>query len=47
MWTMKRFDVAPCQWFSLGSKNTRSPGRMTSIGSALSLAEADPAEADP
>ena len=32
MWTMKRFGAAPCQWFSPGSKNTRSPGRMTSTG---------------
>src|SRR3954452_20889712 len=27
---MKRFGAAPCQWFSPGSKNTRSPGRITS-----------------
>ena len=26
MWTMNRFGAAPCQWFSSGSKNTRSPG---------------------
>jgi hypothetical protein len=32
MWTMKRFGAAPCQWFSPGSKKTRSPGRMTSMG---------------
>jgi hypothetical protein len=32
MWTMNRFGAAPCQWFSPGSKNTRSPGRITSIG---------------
>ena len=32
MWAMKRLGVAPCQWFSPGSKKTRSPGRMTSIG---------------
>jgi hypothetical protein len=24
--------AAPCQWFSPGSKNTRSPGRISSIG---------------
>src|SRR3954468_11439569 len=27
MWTMNRLGAAPCQWFSPGSKNTRSPGR--------------------
>src|SRR4029077_18504171 len=32
MWVMNRVGVAPCQWCSPGSKNTRSPGRMTSIG---------------
>src|SRR3954470_7060896 len=32
MWTMKRFGAAPCQWFSPGSKKTRSPGRMSSTG---------------
>jgi hypothetical protein len=31
-WVMKRFGAAPCQWSSSGSKNTRSPGRITSIG---------------
>jgi len=30
-WAMKRFGAAPCQWFSPGSKKTRSPGRITSI----------------
>src|SRR5438445_13447228 len=29
---MKRVGAAPCQWSSTGSKNTRSPGRMTSTG---------------
>src|SRR6266404_784687 len=29
---MKRVGPAPCQWSSPGSKNTRSPGRMTSTG---------------
>ena len=29
---MKRVGAAPCQWFSPGSKKTRSPGRMTSTG---------------
>ena len=29
---MKRSGAAPCQWSSPGSKKTRSPGRMTSIG---------------
>jgi hypothetical protein len=32
MWTMKRSGAAPCQWFSPGSKKTRSPGRISSIG---------------
>src|SRR3954447_1126245 len=32
MWTMNRLGKAPCQWFSPGSKNTRSPGRNCSIG---------------
>src|ERR1051325_10099846 len=32
MWTMKRFGAAPCQCFSPGSKNTRSPGRISSTG---------------
>src|SRR5206468_2567583 len=32
MWVMSRVGVAPCQWFSPGSKETRSPGRMTSTG---------------
>ncbi len=32
MWVMKRLGAAPCQWSSPGSKYTRSPGRMTSIG---------------
>jgi hypothetical protein len=27
---MKRVGAAPCQWFSAASKNTRSPGRITS-----------------
>src|SRR5437879_2138161 len=31
-WLMKRVGAAPCQWSSPGSKNTRSPGRITSIG---------------
>jgi hypothetical protein len=31
-WTMKRLGAAPCQWSSSGSKKTRSPGRMTSMG---------------
>jgi GNAT superfamily N-acetyltransferase len=31
-WTMKRLGAAPCQWFSPGSKKTRSPGRMISTG---------------
>jgi hypothetical protein len=38
---MKRLGAAPCQWSSPGSKYTRSPGRMTSIGPAAALAEAD------
>jgi hypothetical protein len=29
---MNRFGAAPCQWTSPGSKKTRSPGRITSIG---------------
>jgi hypothetical protein len=29
---MKRVGAAPCQWSSPGSKKTRSPGRITSIG---------------
>src|SRR4029077_9482297 len=29
---MNRVGAAPCQWSSPGSKNTRSPGRITSIG---------------
>jgi hypothetical protein len=29
---MSRVGAAPCQWVSPGSKKTRSPGRMTSIG---------------
>ena len=29
---MNRFGTAPCQCSSPGSKKTRSPGRMTSIG---------------
>ena len=33
-WLMKRVGAAPCQWSSPGSKNTRSPGRITSIGAA-------------
>src|SRR5213593_2379547 len=32
MWVMNRVGAAPCQWFSPGSKKTRSPGRMTSTG---------------
>src|SRR2546422_10999629 len=32
MCVMKRVEAAPCQWSSPGSKNTRSPGRITSIG---------------
>src|SRR5918999_5185255 len=32
MWVMNRVSAAPCQWFSPGSKKTRSPGRMSSIG---------------
>src|SRR5438132_9748219 len=31
-WLMKRVGAAPCQCSSPGSKNTRSPGRITSIG---------------
>ncbi len=31
-WTINRCGAAPCQWFSPGSKNTRSPGRITSTG---------------
>src|SRR6266536_3221778 len=31
-WVMNRVGAAPCQWFSPGSKKTRSPGRMTSTG---------------
>src|SRR3989442_4372011 len=31
-WLMKLVGAAPCQWSSPGSKNTRSPGRITSIG---------------
>ena len=41
MWTMKRFGAAPCQWFSPGSKKTRSPGRMVLDRAAFALAEAD------
>ena len=29
-WVIRRVGAAPCQWFSPGSKNTRSPGRITS-----------------
>jgi hypothetical protein len=29
---MNRLGAAPCQWFSPGSKKTRSPGRITSTG---------------
>ena len=29
---MNRVGVAPCQWFSPGSKKTQSPGRITSTG---------------
>src|SRR3979409_31043 len=32
MCVLKAVGAAPCQWSSPGSKNTRSPGRMTSIG---------------
>src|SRR6476659_178611 len=32
MCVINRVGVAPCQWFSPGSKKTQSPGRMTSIG---------------
>jgi hypothetical protein len=32
MWVMNLVGAAPCQWFSPGSKTTRSPGLMTSIG---------------
>src|SRR4051812_34985440 len=32
MCVMNRVAAAPCQWFSPGSKKTRSPGRMTSTG---------------
>ena len=32
MWVMNRVAAAPCQCSSPGSKKTRSPGRMTSIG---------------
>ena len=38
---MKRFGAAPCQWFSPGSKKTRSPGRIVLDRAALALAEAD------
>src|SRR4051794_41972851 len=38
-WAMKRLGAAPCQWFSAGSKRTRSPGRKTSTGAAFALAE--------
>ena len=41
MWTMKRFGAAPCQWFSPGSKKTRSPGRIVLDRAALALAAAD------
>jgi len=32
MCVMSRVGAAPCQWFSPGSKKTRSPGRITSTG---------------
>ena len=41
MWTMKRFGAAPCQWFSPGSKKTRSPGRISSIGPPSRWQQAD------
>ncbi len=40
-WVMKRSGAAPCQCSSPGSKKTRSPGRMTSIGPPRRWQQAD------